>query len=560
MRICQTVKQLVLAGALGLCLAPAGLGDGGPNSGREWTGVNNRRGNPSPDATQTKTTTGIGSPTETTTKSGSNIDEYTYQDEQVNVDGAKSAILKVLRANQKNLVNDFVVGLFPIRNASPIEIRNAMRNVASAEGGRAEVIRDKEKKEYFLFVLAPTYMMPHIEAAVKALDEKWVADNVDGSADAYYKAKFRDIDTVSEFASVPASMSGSGAGDNLFTLDQVGNSAQVQGEPYRVSSFVKYAKDIDQPVPQVMCKVSIYEVDVSNEKKLGLDYMAWKNGPGRSLFNFVWWGTDYDKQDALSGFSPFGVGSGESRGRYYGLNYLLSSEYLDFLEGSGRARVVASGKVVAKNGVAGTFYAVDEVLRFQTNHDSIEDDDNTVGSTDNIPQYQREVTKVKQKDGEVTQVLGFKVKITPYVAEEITELEIDYEDGENQMDVVTAQLPDGSLVVRSHRLSTSVLVKDGQPICVGGLRVTEDVKHTQKMPFLGDIPVLGYFFGHEHSVKREKSMVIVITPTIRFGTESDLAMADPEDRVVRQQVGHMVDLKLPETEYGFDQWVLDSSR
>jgi type II secretory pathway component GspD/PulD (secretin) len=529
MRICKVAKQILLAGALGLCLAPAGLASGRS----EATGVQNSNGNASP------------------TDAASNINEYTFQDEQVNIDAGKAGVFKVLRANQKNLVNDFVVGVFPIRNASPVEIRNAMRIVAASEGGRAEVIRDQQSKENFLFVLAPTFQMPFIEEAMKGLDEKWMADVVDGSADAYYKAKFRDIATVANLARVPASAGTANTSDNVYTLDQVGNSVHFNGEPSRAGSFVKFAGDVDQPVPQVSMKISIYEVDVSNEKKLGLDYMAWKNGPGRSLFNFVWWGTDYDKQDALSGFSPFGVGSGESRGRYYGLNYLLSSEYLDFLEGSGRARVVASGKVVAKNGVTGTFYAVDEVLHFRTANAS--STGGTVGDT-NIPQYQRDVTK----DGK--QVIGFRVQVTPYVAEEITELAISFDGGTPSNNVVTAQLPDGSLVVRSHRLSTSVLVKDGQPICVGGLRVTEDVKHTQKMPFLGDIPVLGYFFGHEHSVKREKSMVIVITPTIRFGTEADLAMADPEDRVVRQQVGHMVDLKLPETEYGFDQWVLDSSR
>ena len=571
MGISKLSTLLLLAGALGVCLAPVVLADGGPNQGREWSSVNTKKGNASPSATRTTTatTTGVGGPsTTTTTTSGSNIDEYTHQDEQVNIDGGKSAIVKVLRVNQKNLVNDFVVDLFPIKNASPIEIREALRTVTYAEGGRAEVIRDKEKKEYFLFVVAPTYVMPYIKAAVEALDEEWVADNVDGSANGYYKAKFRDIDQVGAFAKVPAAMgTESDDEENLLTRDNVANAAHIQGEPYRVKSFLKYAPEIDQPVPQAMCKITVYEVDVSNEKKLGLDYMAWKNGPGRSLFNFVWWGMDAEqrarKAGIDSGLEPFGIGSGKAQGSYYSLNYLLSAEYLDFLEGSGRARTVASGKILAKNGVEGQFAALDEVLQFQVvGQDGAVQGAETVGSS-NIPLYGREVHRRKDhdNDSETDVVVGLEMKIKPFIAEEITELRIAYTSGDFvNSQQVTGVMPDGSLVVRQHDFSTTVLVRDGQPICVGGIRRTEDVKQTQKIPFLGDIPVLGYFFGHEHTVKREKSMVIVIEPTIRFGTEADLMMADAEDQLIRRQVERVVDLKLPKTEYGFDQWLLDSSR
>jgi type II secretory pathway component GspD/PulD (secretin) len=534
------IRAGALALAAVLCIAPLALADGGPNKGREWSGVNTKRGNASP---------GSGSIHE-----HSNVDDYTHQDEQVNIDGNKSAVVKVLRANQKNLVNDFVVRTFPIRNASPIEIRNAMRNVTYAEGGRAEVIRDTDKKEYFLFVLAPTFQMPFIEAAMKALDEPWVQDNVDGSKTDYYKAQFRDIETIAEMAAIPASMGDQNDDeDNLYVADTVANAAHVQGEPYRVSSFVKYAKKVDQPIPQVLCKVTVYEVDISNEKKLGLDFMAWKNGPAQTLFNFVYWGTDFAHKAAdapiASVFDPFvsvissgATVTGNSSGLYSGLNYLLTAEYIDFLEGTGRARVVTSGKILTKNAVTGTLVAADEILHFNVATGG----ERSLG-TPNVRVQSRTVKQAKT-------TVGLEIKVTPYVAQEITELKIDFSDA--GYTTVGGLLPNGAMQLKEHCFVSTVLAKDGQTMCVGGLRINEDVKNTQKIPLLGDLPVIGWLFGHEHTVKRDKAMVVVIDPDVKFGSESDFEMADPQDRKVRDQVKRVAELTLPATQVGFDQWLL----
>jgi Flp pilus assembly secretin CpaC len=542
----RVLRVLAIALTLCLCASPVVLADAGPNRGREWSGVNTKRGNASPAGGSIK--------------EHSNIDEYTFQDEQVNIDGDKSAVVKVLRANQKNLVNDFVVRTFPIRNASPIEIRNAMRNVTYAEGGRAEVIRDKAKKEYFLFVLAPTFQMPFIAEAMKSLDQGWIQDNVDGSATDYYKAMFRDIDTIANMAAIPASMGDQfDDEDNLYVTDTVANAAHVQGEPYRVSSFVKYAKAVDQPIPQVLCKVTVYEIDVSNEKKLGLDYMAWKNGPAQTLFNFVWWGTDFsqtaDDAGIASAFDPFvnaiAAGTtidGSSRGTYTALNYLLTAEYIDFLEGTGRARVVTSGKILTKNANTGTLVAADEVVHFRVDADEDYPRDFIGGQyRSSVPLYERKVTQSSA-------TVGLEVNVTPYIAQQITELYVSFSS--SGYENVTGLAPDGSLLLRTHRFNSSVLVKDGQLMCAGGIRVNEEVENTQKMPFFGDLPVIGWLFGHEHTVKRDKAMVVVIEPDVKMGSEADFQLADPTDRKIRDQVNKVADLSVPGTQFGFDQWLI----
>lgn len=540
--------MLLLAAAFCLCLSGLAMGDGG----HEWESIQKKAGNPSPDPDD------------------ANLNNYLYQDEQINVPGDKDGVIKVLRANQKILLNDYRVRVFPIENAATIEIRNAFREAAAAEGGRCEVIRDKVKGEKFLFCLAPDFQMPYIEAALKELDTKWLKDDVDGSVDAYVRGKFRDIRTPADIALIPASGDFGEHNDNLALIDEAANAAYFSGEPNRAGSFVKTIEKIDQPIPQVLLEATVYEVNVSNMKQIGVDYMAWKNGPGRNLFEFISWGGSYtqDAEGATSILDPFvdrrilanAEFDGTVRGFYRSANYALTAAYLDFLEGSGRARVVTRGKVLVKHGKTGTLEATDETLHFvvspQANSFGLRPDSDSRQETDaeaqtDIAFYERTVTKPVSESLSV----GFKMQVVPRIGQETTQLEIELE-----LNNIAGLTPSGPPQLRSHELSTTVLCRDGEEICIGGLHRTEDVKETQKMPILGSVPVLGWLFGHEKTVKRETEIVVVLLPRIRFGAEVDLLLANTEDNKIRQQVERKLALQLPKTEYGFDQWLIGSDR
>ena len=518
-------------------------------------------------ASDVRSKDGNASPTAGSSHGHSNIDDYTEQDEQINIDGGRDSVVKVLRVNQKNLINDYVIRTFRINNAPPIEIRAVFRTIAAKEGGRAEVIRDKVKKEYWLWVAAPKFQMPYIEAALKELDVPWLKDDLDGSSEGYYKAKFRKASAIDRMVTVAAAGS-----DHISVIDTVNNSLLRTGEPYRVQSYLKYAAVVDQPIPQLLLEVAVYEVQVSKELRLGLDYIAWKNGPGRNLFEFVFWGLDYDQtaRRVTSKFDPFvpertfvsGTDSsdGSASGRYMAANYLLSAAYIDFLEGVGRARLVTRGKVLVKNNETGTLAAVDQVLHFvvspgdtDTPTSGIEpslpfEDGGPFEETfeADIPVYDRTV----DKDGVIE--VGFVMDVRPIIAEITTELDIDL-----ALNSIVGLTPGGTPQVRTHSLSTTVLVRDGQPICVGGLHRTESVKNTAKVPILGSIPILGFLFGHEATVDRETEIVAVLMPKIRLGSEADLEMANAEDALVRKQVLRQVELPVPETQFGFDQWLID---
>jgi Flp pilus assembly secretin CpaC/tetratricopeptide (TPR) repeat protein len=77
---------------------------------------------------------------------------------------------------------------------------------------------------------------------------------------------------------------------------------------------------------------------------------------------------------------------------------------------------------------------------------------------------------------------------------------------------LVAQLPLPRFRVR--QVLTSAIVWDGQTVSLGGL-IAEDVTKTKdKVPFLGDIPLLGRLFRSESSQQTKKNLVIFVTPTI----------------------------------------------
>ena len=84
--------------------------------------------------------------------------------------------------------------------------------------------------------------------------------------------------------------------------------------------------------------------------------------------------------------------------------------------------------------------------------------------------------------------------------------------GNNVGAPITSQLP--LPIFRARQVVTSCNVWDGQTAVLGGL-LAEDVSKTKdKIPILGDLPLVGRLFRSESSKTRRKNMLIFVTPTI----------------------------------------------
>jgi general secretion pathway protein D len=67
---------------------------------------------------------------------------------------------------------------------------------------------------------------------------------------------------------------------------------------------------------------------------------------------------------------------------------------------------------------------------------------------------------------------------------------------------------------RVRQVTTSAIVWDGQTIVLGGL-ITEEVQKTKdKVPIMGDLPLIGRLFRSETSYSSKKNLMIFVTPTL----------------------------------------------
>ncbi|MBQ7705340.1 MAG: type II and III secretion system protein, partial [Selenomonadaceae bacterium] len=64
---------------------------------------------------------------------------------------------------------------------------------------------------------------------------------------------------------------------------------------------------------------------------------------------------------------------------------------------------------------------------------------------------------------------------------------------------------------------TTVTVRDGEPMVIGGLIGAEDAKSISKIPVLGDLPILGALFRNHRKSKTESELMIFLTAHVING-------------------------------------------
>ncbi len=108
-------------------------------------------------------------------------------------------------------------------------------------------------------------------------------------------------------------------------------------------------------------------------------------------------------------------------------------------------------------------------------------------------------------------------------------LEISQEVSEAQTNP-TSKLDSPLILNRS--LKTTVVSRHGQSILLGGIISDTQSESENKVPFLGDIPILGYLFKTETMGRNKTEVIMLVTPRI-ITTEEDI------DSVRREIIGKM---------------------
>ena len=107
-----------------------------------------------------------------------------------------------------------------------------------------------------------------------------------------------------------------------------------------------------------------------------------------------------------------------------------------------------------------------------------------------------------------------KLKVTPLITpDNRVILDLDVSDDSVGQQVTSAT--GGSVPsIDTRQIITQVLVNDGQTVVLGGILETTKSKAANKVPFLADIPVLGYLFRSTTDINNKTELLIFITPKI----------------------------------------------
>ena len=116
------------------------------------------------------------------------------------------------------------------------------------------------------------------------------------------------------------------------------------------------------------------------------------------------------------------------------------------------------------------------------------------------------------------QDIGISLKVKPQINEgDNIKMEIEQEASDVSSTSVTGA---SDITTNKRSIKTTVLVEDGQTLVLGGLINDQISDSREKVPLLGDIPLLGGIFRYRTSTKSKRNLMVFLHPTILRDVES----------------------------------------
>ena len=124
---------------------------------------------------------------------------------------------------------------------------------------------------------------------------------------------------------------------------------------------------------------------------------------------------------------------------------------------------------------------------------------------------------------------GVLLTITPEISDDKTiTLKINPSLSETTQDITGTDNSGRTMPpdLNRRQLSSVVTVKDGNRVILGGLINTKSTDKSNKVPLLGDIPIVSYLFKYEEKIKQVEELVIIIEPHIIDKEKQSISLTD----------------------------------
>lgn len=274
------------------------------------------------------------------------------------------------------------------------------------------------------------------------------------------------------------------------SMPDMGSHAQLvaaSGEIGGGKPVVVDRSSVDVKSGTVQVDVKVVEFSKSVLKQAGFNIMTNREGFGFGIFS------PSALKSMAGGGSLAPISFSGATPLAQAFNLVVSSSRsgivtnLGILEGNGLARVLAEPTLVALSGQSASFLAGGEIP---------------------VP--------VPQSLGTVSiqyKPFGIGLMLTPTVLSN-DRIALKVAPEASDLDFTNAVTLNGVSVpaITTRRADTMVELGDGESFVIGGLVSRTTLSNVDKVPVLGDIPVLGAFFKRQNYQQNEKELVIIVTP------------------------------------------------
>ncbi|MAF91002.1 MAG: type IV pilus secretin PilQ [Bdellovibrionota bacterium] len=257
------------------------------------------------------------------------------------------------------------------------------------------------------------------------------------------------------------------------------NSIIVTDLPEVLDKVGKLIKRLDTETPQVLMEAKFVETteDFDRQVNIGL-------------------GTGTYTSTAGNEYSYSGLTSNGNSGLSMTFNSISSlgsiGAFLDLYEKKNLARVISSPRVIGLNNEAATISQTTQVL-----------DKTTTTSTDG----RTTATSFTPRD------LTLNLTMTPQITADggvLMEISVQRDvAGAQEVEETASATPIGT-----RSAQTKVLVPNGDTIVIGGVYQFDQTKEEIKIPYLGDIPLLGTLFRKDTTKNVKNELMIFVTPRV----------------------------------------------
>ncbi len=335
-------------------------------------------------------------------------------------------------------------------------------------------VSDTERKREMLIVSTGINMIGYVDKIVAALDRNAKMNkysNIEGNGILIgtYQPTFRATQSMLDV--IVKGEVFSGVEDGKIRLDQKRNMFYFKDTPATVEDIKTKLSWLDKAIPQVRIELTVYELRDSDLKDIGIDYLAWKNGPGLNLFSAGYNALSVkiaeeliEQGVELLGSSTLGFG-----GFYTAPAFDMS--FIRLLQQNGKAMISSSASILVSNTPGRTFSA-----SFSPEYQTLQKDEDhassvSVGGDSTLQADIYEAVITAGKSGSVS----FNYLI-------------------NNKNVVERNNM-GAELTESEMFSANTTLPFNKEQVLAVWNRSATVEQTIGVPFLCELPVLKYIFG-----------------------------------------------------------------